>query len=152
MLLLSLSICCASVSANGLEEQFRSFLDGMKAKGQAVAAAPINIPEAKAASLMLRTDSLPLGQDQAVLFIADGCRSCIGLADKMRRSFGSLTVMNLSNSATAREAFAQTGAKSVPATLIGKRLLTGYDPQLVKRAIADDMQDKGNAAAREGGA
>ncbi|MBL8331228.1 MAG: hypothetical protein JNJ71_20500 [Rubrivivax sp.] len=147
-----LASCCTGAFALDLEQTFRSFLDGLKARGQSAVAAAVGANEVRVASLADRVDSLPLGKGQAVVFVADGCGSCPEVTRQLTRLMGSVTVMNLSTSATAREAFALTGAKGVPATVFGRRLLTGYDTQLVQRMIVDEMQDKGTEAAREGGA
>ena len=145
-----------SACAGPIEDKFRSFLDGLKKSGQgAVAAANSAVnaaglaPEAKTSSLSPRKDTLPLGQDQYVLFVTSGCVSCNGLAEKLKgMGLGTVEVLNLSASATAREAFAATGAIAVPAILIGKRIVVGADNRLIERALIETSQE--NAQQQQG--
>jgi glutaredoxin len=140
------------VGAATLEERFKAYLDGLKAKGQAMAPLLGSANEVRQPTLAMRTDSLPMGADQSVVFVSNGCGSCNQVAATLKRRLGSVEVLNISTSQTAREAFAATGAKGVPAILIGKRLITGYSDALLERAVIDDMQDKGSISSTGGGA
>jgi hypothetical protein len=145
-----LGILAPSAMGQSLEERFKAFLDGLRAKGQAVAPGSVVAREVTQPTITMRTDSLPMGALQSVVFVANGCSSCNGIAEKLQRHLGTVEVMNISTSQTAREAFAATGAKGVPAILIGKRLVTGYSPAVVERAMIDDINEKAGSQSGQG--
>lgn len=151
-MLLLLAACGLAGAAQGasLEERFKAYLDGLRAKGTAAASVAASVPEATTPVTTTRTDGLPLGADQAVIFVSATCRSCGQAAERMKRFVGVPVVMNISTSAVAREAFGVSGAKAVPAILFGRRLITGYSDAAMERAAIDDMQDKGNASVGQG--
>lgn len=146
------AILATPVGAATLEERFKAYLDGLKAKGQAIAPLLGSTDEVRQPTLTLRTDNLPMGADQSVVFVSNGCGSCTQVTATLKRRLGSVEVLNISTSQTAREAYAATGAKGVPAILIGKRLITGYSDALLERAVIDDMQDKSSTTQTGGGA
>jgi hypothetical protein len=98
----------------------------------------LGMGEVRQPELVRRTDSLPLGRREYVLFVADGCRSCEAWVQRAReaagRGEGDVTVMNISRDPTARESFALVGAPGVPTMLIGRYRLSGYSDALYKQA------------------
>ena len=150
--LLLIAALATPAGAATLEERFKAYLDGLKAKGQAMAPLLGSANEVRQPTLAMRIDNLPMGADQSVVFVSNGCSSCNPVTATLKRRLGSVEVLNISTSQTAREAFAATGAKGVPAILIGKRLITGYSDALLERAVIDDMQDKSSISSTGGGA
>jgi glutaredoxin len=146
------AVLATPVGAATLEERLKAYLDGLKAKGQAVAPLLGSASEVRQPTLTMRTDNLPMGADLSVVFVSNGCGSCTQVAATLKRRLGSVEVLNISTSQTAREAYAATGAKGVPAILIGKRLITGYSDALLDRAVVDDIQDKSSTTLTGGGA
>lgn len=150
---LLMMVAAAAAQAGSIEDNFRSFIDKLKASGKApaLAAGPREAPEVAKASLARRTDSLPLGKDHYVLFVANGCRSCPALVKKLeKRTGGTLEVMNISTSTTAREAFTLSKAKGVPAMLVGTQVISGYSDKLFDRARVLSFNDKGVSQQGQG--
>ena len=88
--LLLLAVCGLAGAAQGasLEERFKAYLDGLRAKGTAAAAVAASVPEATTPVTTKRTDGLPLGADQAVIFVSASCRGCGQAAERMTRFVG----------------------------------------------------------------
>jgi glutaredoxin len=148
------SLMATQAQAGAIEDKFKAFIDALKARGQTITQglpALGGVPEVKVATLTLRTDALPLGRKDYVVFVANGCVSCTDIVERLRRKgLPVIEVLNVSTSATAREAFGLTGAKGVPAVLVGKQLLTGYSDALAERALIDDNQEKESGSVGQG--
>jgi hypothetical protein len=59
-------------------------------------------------------------------------------------------VFNLSTNQQARQTFALTGAKGVPAVLYGTVVMSGFSPKLLQQAMAQDAANEGNASRGQG--
>jgi hypothetical protein len=141
---LALGTLLAPAHAASLEENFRTFIGRLKADGkfQMPQWGAAGVPLVTTPSIELRTDTLPLGRNQYVLFVANGCQPCAGVPERVRKmGLGEVIVMNLSTNATAREAFALTKAKGVPALLSTKRIMSGYSDAMMERLVIDETTD-----------
>lgn len=141
-----------AVHAGPIEDAFRGFLDRLRGQGQALRETPLlqSTREVKTRSLDKRTDKLPLGEREVAVFVDNGCRSCKGAVEDLRKRGFNVEVFNLSTSQTARQTFALTGAKGVPAVLLGSKVLSGYSPDLLKRALVEQATESGNAMQGQG--
>jgi len=128
--------------AGPIEDAWRQFLDRQRGAASRLLG---GVPEATAPQVRKRTDALPLGQNQTAVFVAPGCRSCDEAVAALKGSTAQLEVFDITRSQTAREAFTATGAAGVPATLVGRYLLTGWSRKAFEEAVIADMHD----AARE---
>lgn len=146
LLAAAIALFGAAAQAGSVEDGFKAYLDKLRASGKSVVqslpgnglAAEIAKPE-----LTKRVDTLPLGQSRYVLFVANGCRSCASVTDRVRkRTKGSVEVLNISTSTTAREAYILTQAKGVPAMLMGGYVMSGYSDKLYDRAMTEDLNDR----------
>lgn len=126
------------VQAGPIEDAWRAFLD--RTRGTA-ALAFSGVPEITAPKVSKRTDQLPLGEYQTAVFVAPGCRSCDEAVAGLKGSTAHLEVFDITRSKTAREAFQATGASGVPATIIGRYLLTGWSRKAFEEAVISDMND-----------
>ena len=152
LLLATLLGAAPLAQAGGVEDSFRGFIDRMKANGQRISALPLGAAqrEITTVSVAKRVDTLPLGREQYVIFVAPGCRSCAGAVKWLQGSGLNVEVLDLSRSVTAREAFALTGAKGVPSVLVGARLMQGWNQRRFEQSIAEDFNDKGQAQQGQG--
>ncbi len=149
---LTLLAATPAAHAGPIEDAFRGFLDRMRGEGSPVRGIPAlgATREVKKLEFSKRTDNLPLGQKQIAVFVDNGCKSCNGaVADLKKRGFH-VEVFNLSTSEPARQSFALTGAKGVPAVLIGTQVLSGYSEKLLQNAMAQDAAEQGNAMQGQG--
>jgi glutaredoxin/uncharacterized protein YdbL (DUF1318 family) len=145
-------LAAAPAHAGPIDDAFRGFLDRMRGEGQTLRGVPQlgATREVKKLEFNKRTDNLPLGQKQIAVFVDNGCRSCNGaVADLKKRGFH-VEVFNLSTSESARQSFALTGAKGVPAVLIGTQVMSGYSDKLLQNAMAQDAAEQGNAMQGQG--
>lgn len=147
----ALGAAAATSQAGPVEDAFRGFLDRLRGEGRAVRGVPVgSTREVKEHGFAKRTDQLPLGTSQVAVFVDNGCRSCPGaVADLKRRGFH-VEVFNLSTSEPARQSFALTGARGVPAVLYGTIVMSGYTPKLFEQAMAQDAANEGNASQGQG--
>ncbi len=121
--------------ASSLEERWRAFLD--KNPKFASALSTSGIPDAAKPVVRQRTDMLPLSTNEYVVFVAPGCRQCSAAVKGVKGSGADVKVMDISRSRTAREAFEATGAKHLPASLIGNQLIVGWSRQAYERAMVN---------------
>ncbi len=139
--------------AGTIEDAFRGFIARMQASGQRIQEVPgtvrgsreVTVPEGAK-----RVDSLPLGENEVAVFVDAGCRSCRTAVDDLRRRGYRVEVFDLTSSAVARQSFALTGAKGVPAILFGGRVMSGYSWALFERQWIQDVQDKAREAQGSG--
>lgn len=120
--------------ASSLEERWRAFLD--KNPKIASALSTSGVPDAPKPVVRQRTDVLPLGTNEYVVFVAPGCRQCNAAVKGVKGSGADVKVMDITRSRTAREAFAATGAKHLPATLIANQLIVGWSRKAYEQAMA----------------
>ncbi len=132
--------------AGGIEDAFRGFIARLQAAGQRVMEAPVlrTSREIVRPEAAMRTDSLPLGEREVAVFVEAGCRTCQFAVNDLRALGWRIEVFDLSTSALARQSYALTGAKGVPAVLVGRRILSGYSRQLFQEQQIDDLQKKGD--------
>jgi hypothetical protein len=144
-----------AAQAGSLEDNFRAFIQRMKNEGRA-SFQQWNAPAPVVAQPVLerRTDSLPLGRNQFVLFVTNQCgAACNGLPERIKqKGGGEVIVMNLSTSQTAREAFQLAKAKGVPAVLSGQHVLSGYNDGLFERLVIDEVNERAKENMGVGGA
>lgn len=149
-------IACAGLSQGqglGLEERFREYIERLRAMGTRLPDRLLGSPfEVQRPSLTPRVDKLPLGQNEVVVFTAPGCRRCEHALQELRRQGTDVKVMDITRSPVARDSYHVTGAKGVPAILVGSQLLTGWDRKLYQQATVNSVQDKLKQQAQEGGA
>lgn len=147
------ALSAPAAHAGTIEDAFREFVARMQASGKRVAEAPpvwrssreVTVPEGAR-----RTDSLPLGEREVAVFVEAGCRSCRAAVDDLRRRGWTVEVFDLSSSALARQSYALTGAKGVPAILWGTRVMSGYSWAMFERQYVDDILDKARDAQGSG--
>jgi glutaredoxin len=135
--------------AGSVEDAFRGYLDRLKSLGQE-ARARGDVRDVSKPTLAKRVDKLPLGRAEYAVFVTPGCRRCDTAVQAMRRRGVTFDVLDLSRSDTARESFALTKAKGVPAVMVGPYLLTGWDEKLFEKAIKLEFQEKTQSMQGEG--
>ena len=135
---LALSLGLGVASAGPLEDAFRGFLDQLKRSGERL---PVFVPglvgrPVQKPYIMDRVDRLPLGQRSVVVFVSDRCGSCLQAIEATRGIANvQVEVMDVSSSAVAREAFAQTRAGGLPAIMVKSQILVGFDPNLLQSVL-----------------
>lgn len=139
-------------SAGPVEDAFAAFIDRLRAQGQAIVegAMPGGWRDARTAALEPRVDTLPLGREQYVIFVAPGCLACRdALAALDKRRF-KVEVLDVTRSKTAREAYALAQGQGLPMMLVGGQRLTGWSPRLfdeaIRRAVRDAATQQGQGA------
>ena len=132
-----------AAQAGAVEDLFRSLIDKVKASGRTIAALPAGgTTEITRPVLAERADGLKLGRDQIAVFVTPGCRTCTAAVDRLKKRGFDVEVLDLSTSATARDAFQLSGAKGVPTVVYGSRMLGGWSDKLFDRLLKDDVQQK----------
>jgi glutaredoxin len=144
LLALSLSALASPASAISLEDLFRGAIDKQKAGGKAVREVPLAGigPEITKASLSQRSDALPAGREVYVVFTRPGCKSCDTAIERIRKQGYKPELLDVSKSATAREAYGLVGAQGLPTVLVGRYRLNGYSDKLFVRALTDAINDR----------
>lgn len=142
--LITASFCLLALQAQAgsIEDRFRQWIDGARAQGKTIQAAPAgaSVREITQPAIARRTDSLALGEGQIAVFVAPGCRSCTTAVDRLRKRGWKVEVLDLGKSLTAREAFQATGAQGVPTVLLGRHLMGGYSDKAFDRLLKQDLQ------------
>jgi glutaredoxin len=136
-----LAALAAPASAGSVEDAFRGYLDRLKSMGQELRSR-VDTRTVSKPTLTKRVDQLPLGRSEYAVFVSPGCSRCDAAVEDMRRRGLAFDVLDLSRNDTAREAFALTKAKGVPAVMVGPYLLTGWDKKLFEKAIKLEAQEK----------
>ncbi len=138
--------------AGAIEDAFRGFIDRIRGEGQTLRETPFmqSSREVKKLEFAKRVDQLPLGKQQVAVFVDNGCRSCKAAVDDLSKRGFNVEVFNLSTNQTARQTFALTGAKGVPAVLIGTIVMSGFSPKLLEQAMAQDAANEGQALQGQG--
>lgn len=138
-----LSLAAASAQAGAVEDLFRGLIDKHKAGGKTIAALPAGgTKEITKPALAERADGLKLGRDQIAMFVTPGCRTCTAAAERLKKRGFEVEILDITKSATAREAFQLSGAKGVPTVIYGGRMLGGWSDKLFDRMLKDDVQQK----------
>ena len=145
-------LAASAAHAGPIEDAFRGFLDRMRGEGQQLREPPASqsTREVKQHGFANRTDQLPLGRNQVAVFVDNGCRSCPGAVEDLKKRGFHVEVFNLTTSQQARQTFALTGAKGVPAVLYGTVVMSGFSPKLLQQAMAQDAANEGNASRGQG--
>lgn len=137
------AVATAGAQAGGVEELFRGLIDKHKASGKTIAGLPAGgARELTKPELAQRADGLKLGRDQIAMFVTPGCRTCSVAAERLKKRGFEVELLDLSKSATAREAFQLSGAKGVPTVIYGGRMLGGWSDKHFDRLLKDDVQQK----------
>ncbi len=138
-----LSLAAAAAQAGSVEDLFRGLIDKHKASGKTIAALPAgSTKEITKPALADRADGLKLGRDQIAMFVTPGCRTCTAAADRLRKRGFEVEILDITRSATARDAFQLSGARGVPTVIYGGRMLGGWSDKLFDRMLKDDIQQK----------
>jgi glutaredoxin len=140
-------LLAASAQAGTIEDLFRQWIDGARAKGKTILAVPLGsgVREITQPVITPREDSLALGEGQVAVFVAPGCRSCPATLERLKKRGWKIEVLDLGKSVTAREAFQATGAAGVPTVLMGRHMMGGYSDRMFDRLLKTDLQQKMNA-------
>lgn len=138
--------------AGRIEDAFRGFLERLRggAPMAEVLRQPWAQPEVRVPELAPRVEELPLGQHEYAVFVAPGCRGCEQALAYLRERKLAFEVLDVTRSATAREAFRLTGAQGLPVVLVGKQRITGWSERLFKMALRDQVQDALRQAQGDG--
>lgn len=144
LLLLALMTAAAlPAQAGRIEDAFRGFLERLR--GGAPVADVLRErwaqPEVRVPELASRVETLPLGQHDYAVFVAPGCRGCEQALAYLRERKLAFEVLDVTRSATAREAYQLTGAQGLPVVLVGKQRITGWSERLFKEALRNQAQD-----------
>ena len=84
------------------------------------------------------------------MFVQPGCRSCDAAAKRLAQRGWKVELLDLSRSATARDAFRLSGATGAPTVLFGKHMLSGYTDALFDRLLKLDFQQRALEQKGEG--
>ncbi len=138
-------LAAPAARAGGIEDAFRGFIARMQAAGQRVVEAPVmrTSREMTKPEAAQRTDKLPLGEKEIAVFVEAGCRSCQTAVTELRGRGFRVEVFDLTTSALARQSFALTGAKGVPAVIHSQFVLSGYSWPVFEKAYVADIQRQG---------
>jgi glutaredoxin len=140
------ALCLAAATAaraGAIEDLFRGLIDRYKGEGKTILALPAGgAKEITTPVLSARADGLKLGRDQIAMFVAPGCRSCSAAAERLKKRGFHVEILDLSKSATAREAFQLSGAPGVPTVIYGQKMLGGWSDRLFDRMLKDDFLQK----------
>lgn len=133
--------------AGTIEDMFRNWIDGARAKGKTIAAAPLGgvTREITQPIITPRDDGLTLGESQIAVFVAPGCRSCGPTLERLKKRGWKVEVLDLGKSVTAREAFQASGAQGVPSVLMGRHMMGGYSDKMFDKLVKLDFQQKTDA-------
>lgn len=138
-----LGVVALPARAGRIEEAFRGFLERLRAEGRGVDAwrDRLGFREIRVPELAPRVDQLPLGRQDYAVFVTAGCAGCTQAVAFMRQRGLAMEVLDVTRSATAREAYALTGGQGFPLVLVGKQRLTGWSERLFKDALRNEVQD-----------
>ena len=134
----ALSLVTATAAAGPIEDSFRDFIDRLKRAGQSIAAQVPGFLGTRVTQpfVMNRVDTLPLAQLSVVVFVSPNCADCAAaVADARGVAATQVEVMDITSSATAREAFALTRATGLPATMAGTQILVGRQPTMLQSMV-----------------
>jgi glutaredoxin len=147
-------LCAASTvaSAGPVEDLFRRLIEQRQAAGQWVPGVALGprVPEVTKPMILPRNDGLELGREQVAMFVQPGCRSCDAAAKRLAARGWKVELLDLGESATAREAFRLSGATGAPTVLFGKHMLSGYTDALFDRLLKLDFQQRARQQQGEG--
>lgn len=127
------------VQAGGLEDAWRRFFE--QNPRAAAALRPGAMAEVAQPTVARRTDALPLGKNEYAVFVSPGCRRCTEAVAGLRASGANVSVLDVTTSTTAREAWHATGARGLPASLVGRYLITGWSRSAFEQAMVANVQD-----------
>lgn len=147
---LALSLTAATAAAGPIEDSFREFIERLKRAGQSIA---VQLPgflgtQVTQPYVMNRVDTLPLAQLSVVVFVGPNCADCAAaVADARGVAATQVEVLDVSGSATAREAFALTRATGLPATMAGTQILVGRQPTMLQSMVGGAGMGQSNPVA-----
>jgi glutaredoxin len=153
LLVLSCLMVAASMAQAGVvEDLFRRLIDKRQADGQVLPGVALGqrVPEVAKPMILPRNDGLVLARNQIAMFVQPGCRSCDAAVKRLAQRGWQVELLNLGQSATAREAYRLSGAPGAPTVLFGKHMLTGYTDALFDRLIKLDFQDRARQQQGDG--
>lgn len=145
LVILCLVLSGGTVQAGTVEDLFRKLIDQRKAAGQTL---PDRLPSSRVPQItkpmiLPREDGLQLGREQIAMFTMPGCRACDAAAKRLEQRGFKVELLDLSRSATAREAYQLTGAKGAPTVLFGRHMLSGYSDALFDRLLKLEFMELG---------
>ena len=86
--------------------------------------------------------------DFMVVFVGPNCADCAAaVADARSVAAAQVEVLDISGSATAREAFALTRATGLPATMAGTQILVGRQPTMLQSMVGAAGMGQSNPVA-----
>ena len=152
MVVLCLLTASLTAHAGPVEDLFRRLIEQRQASGQVLPGLPLanRVPEVTKPMILPRNDGLELGREQIAMFVQPGCRSCDAAAKRLAQRGWKVELLDLSRSATARDAFRLSGATGAPTVLFGKHMLSGYTDALFDRLLKLDFQQRALEQKGEG--
>ena len=78
---------------------------------------------------------LKTGTDGVVMLSAEWCGYCDALRADLKRSGAKFRELDVENDAEGVAAWDAFGANGVPITIVGQRVVHGYDPDTIKRLM-----------------
>lgn len=139
--LLGLLALPALVQAGGLEDAWRRFLDQNPRLAPAMPSG-LTTPDVAQPAVIKRTDALPLGKNEYVVFVAPGCRRCSEAVAGLRATGANVEVLDVTRSRTAQEAWRITGVRGLPVSLVGRYLIAGWSRPAFEQAMVANVQDE----------
>lgn len=139
-----LTLGLGAAQAGVVEDLFRKLIDQRKAAGQTLEdrlSLP-RVPQISKPMILPRADTLKLGRDQIAMFTMPGCRACDAAAQRLKQRGFKVELLDLSRSATVREAYQLSGAQGAPTVLFGRHMLSGYSDALFDRLLKLDFLDR----------
>jgi glutaredoxin len=139
-----LALGLGAAQAGTVEDLFRKLIDQRKAAGQTLLdrLPTQRVPQVTKPMILPREDGLKLGRDQIAMFTTPGCRACDAAAQRLKQRGFKVELLDLSRSATAREAYQLTGAQGAPTVLFGGHMLSGYSDALFDRLLKLDFMER----------
>lgn len=128
----------ALASAGGLEDIWKRFLE--QNPRAAAALRPAAMAEVAQPTVAQRTDALPLGKNEYAVFVAPGCRRCDDAVAGLRATGAQVAVLDVTRSATARDAWQHTGARGLPTSLVGRYVISGWSRAAFEQAMVANVQ------------
>lgn len=137
-----LAVTLAPAQAGRIEDGFRAFIDRLKSHGQQIAEYRhgFGLREVQVPELAPRVDTLPLGRQEYAVFVTPGCRGCAAAISYLQANRLSFEVLDVSRSATARDAYSLVQGHGFPVILLGNQRLTGWNERLHERALINETQ------------
>jgi len=118
-----------AVQAGSLSDKLQSYIDDWRAKGHDLPAFIAgNVREWRGKPVIdKRKDKMPIGKDQIVVLVADNCRTCDEALRDIHRDAPEVEVLNVTTSPTARDAYSMVRARGVPAVIVDRAVMSGWD-------------------------